>query len=192
MTEKELKEVKERRVTKQKHLMETEKKAQDPVMDALVQQGARSKGGFQRGGGHGHNLVSWNDADDEREDDDLELNLDYDSDLEKVLPDQTIHLRDYRDLWGQNVSVGFGCQDIDKENQVRKNNLVHFDMRDPNNVPRGKHYSNQGYTEWEAVEGLEYLTADSGAEIDTKVQYSGGLVEWELRPWGIGRLQSES
>ena len=79
-----MKEVKERRATKQKHLMETEKKAQDQVMDAMVQQGARNKGGSsgkeerERGGGHGPKLVSRNDADDERKDDDQELNLDYD------------------------------------------------------------------------------------------------------------------
>ena len=37
------------------------------------------------------------------------------------------------------------------------------------------------------MEGLEYLSADSGAEIDTNMQYSGGLVDsGSSDPGGLG------
>ena len=121
--------------------------------------------------------MSDGDADDEIKVDDSDTDTDLDDNMDflGVIPDQTVHLRDYGDLWGQDVSIG--CEDINKENFVRKNIIRHFDLRDANNVSRGKHHSNQGYTEWEAAEGIEYLTEDSGAEIDTSLNNATGLVD---------------
>ena len=52
--------------------------------------------------------MSDGDADDEIKVDDSDTDTDLDDNMDflGVIPDQTIHLRDYGDLWGQNVSIG--------------------------------------------------------------------------------------
>ena len=96
----------------------------------------------------------------------MDLEFDDDLNLKIVPPDQTLHLRDYTsERWGDRISVG--CEDIEKEERVKENIVVHFNEEDSNNVVRPKKHSNNDYTEWEFNEGLEYLTNDSGAEVDT-------------------------